>query len=318
MTEMLWIGYRVFCANELSCLHAKGVRIETQPSFDLALEQLYERPPDVLVLSLTGEARILAAQVIESRAAAPNAFLGVIVASEADVELARRSGADDAVSLETKGDKLCYPVLLWADHHRRGVAGELSRRTAFLERRLQKLENQLSSARADAVLDEASGLPGRKSCIQCLDQMLAAGRRHRWRVSVCVVEFRGLSQITDVMGDYLVGGILGQIGRQLVSMVREGDMVARIGPERFALLMPASERSATADIVSRIREDLGQIQLPKLRPVKATISASSVEPMSSASAADVLGRVEATVSTKLSIGDQIEVHSLLDSLPILQ
>ena len=121
----------------------------------------------------------------------------------------------DAVSLEAKGDQLCYPILLWADTRRRGGVSHVALRNAFLERQTQHLENELARARAVAAVDEASGLPARASFEIALEHALAASLRHRGGVSLCIVEFRGLGQVTDVVGEHVIGGILGQLGREL-------------------------------------------------------------------------------------------------------
>lgn len=277
----------------------KGLAIASASTVAAALPRLYERQPEIAVLCLTGTRSQLPGQIAHVRQAAPRIRVVAVVQLEVDVEAAMRAGADDALSLEHSGDRLCLPLLEWATGAGRPISGArlLGRRNAYLEARIAELERENAHLAELAAIDEASGLVARTGFVQQLARGSAG--------SLLVIDLPGLGQQIDVLGGFVIGGLLQQIAATLVGCARATDIVARIGPERFAIWMPEVAEPAALAVVESVRRVLGKLELPRCGRVRATLELCRLGAPGIA-AADLLAACEARLPDS---GDAATPHA---------
>lgn len=90
---------------------------------------------------------------------------------------------------------------------------------------------------------------------------LGVGRNEQVGVIVCDVD--GLKLINDTMGHHAGDELLRNAGRVIKDSFREGDVVARIGGDEFAVLMTNSDKQAVKGAVYRIKNAIASHNLKK-------------------------------------------------------
>jgi diguanylate cyclase (GGDEF)-like protein len=116
--------------------------------------------------------------------------------------------------------------------------------------RQRELEQRLRTA---ALHDALTGLPNRTLLVDRLLQALRRQRRTGTPFAVVYCDLDGLKQINDTRGHGAGDTALKQAAAHLLSVVREGDTVARVGGDEFVVLCPGlGTREAAARLTARL------------------------------------------------------------------
>ena len=107
--------------------------------------------------------------------------------------------------------------------------------------------------------DVLTGLPNRARFVQRLEEELARLRRHQERFAVAILRFDLFREFVNEYGESVGGRILRSFAGALSRSLRETDMVARISPNEFGLLLTKLEsKYSTTVVVQRILDLLSQ------------------------------------------------------------
>jgi len=110
----------------------------------------------------------------------------------------------------------------------------------------------------DALHDGLTGLPNRALFIEHVNRALAQRRRDEgFQLAVLAINVERFSLVNDSYGHAIGDDLLRRVANHITSMMREGDVVARVGGDQFAVLLNGLQNSAEA---LRIGESL--IALP--------------------------------------------------------
>jgi diguanylate cyclase (GGDEF)-like protein len=109
----------------------------------------------------------------------------------------------------------------------------------------------------------------------------AAGKRH----SIVLVDVDDLKLANDRYGHALGDDVLQAVAATLRDAVREGDVVARIGGDEFAILMRDTDASSCLERLSRLRIAFADHHLAEGHRVSATLGYGSTPPATSLRAA---------------------------------
>jgi len=160
-----------------------------------------------------------------------------------------------------------YAVFLLSGSIRDSLAlarSEISRR--------EKLEEQL---RQYSLFDVMTGVHNRN----LFEQELARLEKGRaYPISVVVVDLDGLKSLNDTAGHVVGDGMLKQAAALLKSALRSEDILARVGGDEFAALLPSTDEETALRVVARIREKVGtEGNAANAAPVRLSIGTATAE-----------------------------------------
>jgi diguanylate cyclase (GGDEF)-like protein/putative nucleotidyltransferase with HDIG domain len=166
---------------------------------------------------------------------------------------------------------LCVPLQLGDE--RIGALGVESPRAAAFGREDEELLTAVShqvaaavrvaklhqAAKTAAATDPLTGLPNRRSFFERLERELA--RRDGRSLSVAILDANGLKALNDGFGHAAGDEALVRVGSILVAGIRDGDLVARIGGDEFAVLFAGTPILTAERIVRRLAERIAHSTL---------------------------------------------------------
>ena len=138
------------------------------------------------------------------------------------------------------------------DHMRQNIGQQRSEihRLAYWDR-LTMLPNRLQFRDALAQAIAQAELPGPAALAQA-DQLAPQLAPPRSAVTVLMLDLDRFKHVNDVLGHAFGDRLLCAVTARLKSVAREGDMVARLGSDEFALLLPQSDVTQALGMARRI------------------------------------------------------------------
>ncbi len=126
---------------------------------------------------------------------------------------------------------------------------------ARLQSRATRLASSLKVANDElqrlAFRDPLTGLPNRLVFEERLDQVVARSERSGDALAVLFIDLDGFKPINDSWGHSTGDAVLREIARRLAGMVRESDMLARVGGDEFVMLLEQLPDAQSAAVVAQ-------------------------------------------------------------------
>lgn len=119
-------------------------------------------------------------------------------------------------------------------------ADQVSRCILSLVDRTAEVENE-RSLRAEMLHDSLTGLPNRVAFNEALETVIAGTDQGTMGFAVLVADLTRFSRINESMGSTAGDELIIAVARRMVSTLRGGDILARIGGNEFAILLKLND-----------------------------------------------------------------------------
>jgi len=109
---------------------------------------------------------------------------------------------------------------------------------------------------AEATTDPLTGLANHRSFKERLAEEMARAQRHRRPLALAVIDLDHFKRVNDRFGHQVGDAVLVEAARRLRERCRATDLIARVGGEEFAWLMPETDGLDAWQAAERAREAL--------------------------------------------------------------
>ena len=222
-------------------LETAGYRVEEAADGEQALEVAARGGLSVVLLDvempvLDGYATITQLKADPATADLPVVFL-TARSDTADVVEALRLGAHDYLRKPPETAELLARV---------SAAVEVTTLRQQLRRRTEELDHQTRT-------DHLTGLSNRRHLEEQLARLLSSARRHRYPITVLLVDVDHFKRVNDTAGHEVGDQVLREIAGRMSEVVRTEDLLGRWGGEEFLLLSPWTDLAGADVLAERLR-----------------------------------------------------------------
>jgi diguanylate cyclase (GGDEF)-like protein/PAS domain S-box-containing protein len=122
-----------------------------------------------------------------------------------------------------------------------------------------------------AMTDSLTGLSNRHVLQEALEREVARARRHGLPLALILLDVDHFKQINDLYGHPVGDAVLKEVAQRLDQTIRAGEVLARLGGEEFAWLLPDTDAEGALSAADRAREAISGNAFGEVGPL--TISA---------------------------------------------
>jgi diguanylate cyclase (GGDEF)-like protein/putative nucleotidyltransferase with HDIG domain len=115
------------------------------------------------------------------------------------------------------------------------------------------LVRAVSDQRELASIDPLTGLANHRRFHERLGEEFSRARRHNRDLSLVLLDLDHFKHVNDLHGHPVGDEVLQETAARLRRYAREGDLIARVGGEEFAWLMPETPAAAALEVAERAR-----------------------------------------------------------------
>lgn len=135
-----------------------------------------------------------------------------------------------------------------------------------------------------ATHDPLTGLANHRLFHQRLAEEVAMARRYKRPLSVAILDLDHFKQINDAYGHLTGDQALIAVAQRLAEGVREGELLARVGGEEFAWILPEADEDGARIAAERGRAAVSAVELAPVATIRMSAGVASLEPDLDASA----------------------------------
>lgn len=136
--------------------------------------------------------------------------------------------------------------------------GEFAARTR-LGAEIGRLRRERSRS---ALRDPLTGIYHRKYLMHRLEAEFSRARRHRFPLSLVLLDIDRLRELNESLGEDAGDAIIRRIGGLLHDHVRKEDVLARTGEESFGILLSGNRFRGAAVLANKVRTEVESLSLP--------------------------------------------------------
>jgi len=158
---------------------------------------------------------------------------------------------------------------------------------------LVRAARMIALAQHRAQHDPLTGLANRSLFMEMAAHNVEASKRTGAPLSVLFIDLDGFKQVNDTLGHEAGDQLLCTVAERLKAAVRSSDVVARMGGDEFAMLLPGVDADASGELAFKLSRSLAEPYEVRGRAMRisASIGAASY-PQSGASAHELVNRAD--------------------------
>jgi diguanylate cyclase (GGDEF)-like protein len=123
-----------------------------------------------------------------------------------------------------------------------------------------------------SLTDELTGLYNRRGFLTLAEQQLKLAARTRRRMYLLFVDLDGMKAINDTLGHQEGDQAIREAAALLKNTYRESDIIARIGGDEFAVLVPEARKEDGRALTARLERNLAALEKKEGLPFKLSLS----------------------------------------------
>jgi diguanylate cyclase (GGDEF)-like protein len=131
---------------------------------------------------------------------------------------------------------------------------------AEAEKRIERQKKRIKYLESLSVTDELTQLLNRRGFMKQLRYSLSITRRSKVGGSLMILDLNKFKEINDEYGHSAGDSLLKSIGSCLLEIVRETDVVGRIGGDEFSILMPGAGPGIVTKRIQEIHNSVNQLK----------------------------------------------------------
>jgi diguanylate cyclase len=172
-------------------------------------------------------------------------------------------GAANRLSAVSEGSELKSLVGNLADETANIRESGAQLRTMLEEsrREAEALRQELAQARQEATTDPLTGLPNRKAFATCLEELFELFHTGGRSFSVIIGDIDCFKSVNDTHGHLVGDKVIRFVGSTMRKSAKGRDLVARLGGEEFAVLLPDTDLQGAAALANDIRRSVKEGRL---------------------------------------------------------
>jgi diguanylate cyclase (GGDEF)-like protein len=138
---------------------------------------------------------------------------------------------------------------------------------------LALLQHALRHERELARTDWLTALPNTRSFLESAGHEIARSRRSGTPLTLAYLDLDGFKAVNDTLGHAAGDDLLRQVAHALRSGLRDVDLVARMGGDEFAVLLPDTDADAASHVLERLHRAMTDLADADAWPVRFSMGA---------------------------------------------
>tara|TARA_R110000772_G_scaffold108567_2_gene211632 strand:+ start:215 stop:1282 length:1068 start_codon:yes stop_codon:yes gene_type:complete len=138
---------------------------------------------------------------------------------------------------------------------------ELSQGLSESQKQLEALNKELDEAQSQSLKDPLTAIPNRRAFAKRLDENIISAARSGKTLCVAMADIDHFKKVNDDYGHLAGDAFLKMFATLITRNIKGQDMVARIGGEEFAIILPQTDLIAAYNLFVRIKSVLKASEL---------------------------------------------------------
>lgn len=147
-----------------------------------------------------------------------------------------------------------------------GINRDLLELNQTLEKRIAERTSELVTINQQletmAMTDVLTGLPNRRHALKCFNQLWQQSCKQGTSLTCMMIDADGFKTINDRYGHEAGDQVLRQLARRLRSVVRNDDVVCRLGGDEFLILCADTTLIGATTLAEKLCQEVALLQVP--------------------------------------------------------